>query len=263
VGTSFKRIALALSAWQHSSEVNPFSSKRDQCAKDASGNIIFPCASLSAEANLGHDLFYGVNTTGKNRIVQGPFGPPGPLNASCAFCHNSGNTLFGPNPSTGNEPRQLYTDHAYHHLGLPPNYELENFNSNNPDGGLGERAGAFDGHFKTPTLRNVDKRRGNVTKAYMHNGYFKNLEDIVHFYNTAGEPSKVNPAQCPAGTTAAQARQRDCWPAAEISHPGTARGTLFGRTGMTPQEEAALVAYMRTFSDTSNVKAPNPYKPSK
>jgi cytochrome c peroxidase len=35
------------------------------------------------------------------------------------------------------------------------------------------------------TLRNVDKRpRPDFVKAYGHNGYFKSLKEIVHFYNT-------------------------------------------------------------------------------
>jgi cytochrome c peroxidase len=273
VAISFKRIALALSAWQHSPEVNSFSAARDKCPKDSGGNIVFPCPSLSAAANLGHDLFYGLNTTGKNREVDivGPGGvvTRGPLNANCAVCHNSGRSVFGSSPSTGSEPQQLYTDHAYHNIGLPPNYEIENFNPNDLDFGLGRHAdpsaaatNAFAGHVKTPTLRNVDKRRGNVAKAYMHNGYFKTLEDIVHFYNTAAEPDKVDPVGCKPGTTAAQAKARNCWPAPEIEN-ATARGGLFGRLGLTAQEEAALVAYMKTFSDTNDVKAPSPYKPSK
>jgi cytochrome c peroxidase len=35
-----------------------------------------------------------------------------------------------------------------------------------------------------PTLR-IDKRRyPGFVKAYMHNGYFKDLKTVVHFYNT-------------------------------------------------------------------------------
>ena len=45
--------------------------------------------------------------------------------------------------------------------------------------GLGD-----EGLFKTPTLRNVRKNQLGITKAYMHNGYFKNLADVVHYYNT-------------------------------------------------------------------------------
>ena len=41
------------------------------------------------------------------------------------------------------------------------------------------------GKHKVPTLRNVDKRPyPEFVKAYGHNGYFKSLEEIVHFYNT-------------------------------------------------------------------------------
>ena len=41
------------------------------------------------------------------------------------------------------------------------------------------------GRFRVPTLRNVDKRPDpTFVKAYGHNGYFKSLKSIVHFYNT-------------------------------------------------------------------------------
>jgi cytochrome c peroxidase len=41
------------------------------------------------------------------------------------------------------------------------------------------------GRFQVPTLRNVDKRPyPEFVKAYGHNGYFKSLKAIVHFYNT-------------------------------------------------------------------------------
>ena len=41
------------------------------------------------------------------------------------------------------------------------------------------------GKHKVPTLRNVDKRPSDgFVKAYGHNGVFKSLEEIVHFYNT-------------------------------------------------------------------------------
>lgn len=39
----------------------------------------------------------------------------------------------------------------------------------------------FNGAFKTPTLRNVAR-----TAPYMHNGVFKNLEDVIDFYNNGG-----------------------------------------------------------------------------
>ena len=46
------------------------------------------------------------------------------------------------------------------------------------------------GKHKVPTLRNVDLRNGpeGFVKAFGHNGYFKSLEEIVHFYNTRDVP---------------------------------------------------------------------------
>lgn len=237
VAISFKRIAVAISAWEHSSEVNSFSSKRDAALQNDTDSTpgAFPLAGLTAQENLGHDLFYG--------------------RARCSVCHNS----QGPN-SKGDEPQQLYTDEIFHHIGIPPNFEIANFDPANPDRGLQNFTGiaGHAGHFRTPTLRNVDKRAGNgVTKAYMHNGYFKKLEDVVHFYNTAARK-----ATCAPGTTAADARKQNCWPASEIAHPLSARavGGLVGDLGLTADEEAAIVAYLKTLSDTSTVKQPAPYK---
>ena len=42
----------------------------------------------------------------------------------------------------------------------------------------------FRGLFKAPSLRGTDKRpSADFVKAYMHNGVFKSLKDVVHFYN--------------------------------------------------------------------------------
>src|SRR6202171_5392585 len=42
----------------------------------------------------------------------------------------------------------------------------------------------FRGPFKTPSMRGADKRPSpDFVKAYMHNGVFKSLKDVVHFYN--------------------------------------------------------------------------------
>jgi cytochrome c peroxidase len=50
---------------------------------------------------------------------------------------------------------------------------------------LVELAKQNDGKQRVPTVRNVDKRPDETyVKAYSHNGYFKSLWSIVHFYNT-------------------------------------------------------------------------------
>ena len=159
---------------------------------------------------------------------------------------------------------------------LPPNYEIENYDPSNPDPGLlshtdpsalfnpaDPNATPFAGQVKTPTLRNVDKRRGNsFTKAYMHNGYFKSLEQVVHFYNTAS--LLRDPLACPAGTTASQAMAENCWPAPEFDTPNQAENSgVIGNMGLTADEEAAIVAYLKTLTDTVTPKQPQPFKASK
>jgi cytochrome c peroxidase len=58
-------------------------------------------------------------------------------------------------------------------------------------------------------------------KAYGHNGYFKSLKAIVHFYNTRDVLTRCQPNDPGEGTT--------CWPA--------------------PEEESALVSFMQTLTD--------------
>jgi cytochrome c peroxidase len=99
------------------------------------------------------------------------------------------------------------------------------------------------GKHKVPTLRNVDLRPGGSSiKAYGHNGYFKTLEGIVHFYNTRD----VKP-ECPGLYTEAEALAADCWPAPEVAE--NVNTDELGNLGLTAEEEAAIVAFMKTLSD--------------
>jgi cytochrome c peroxidase len=85
------------------------------------------------------------------------------------------------------------------------------------------------GKMKVPTLRNVDKRPITFppfVKAYGHNGYFKDLKDIVHFYNT---------------------RDVENWPEPEVSQ--NMNTDELGNLGLTNEEEDAIVAFMTTLSD--------------
>ena len=63
--------------------------------------------------------------------------------------------------------------------------------------------------FQVPTLRNVDKRpyRGFV-KACAHNGYFKSLKSIVHFYNTRDVLPRCQPDDPGDGITCWRDRSR-------------------------------------------------------
>jgi cytochrome c peroxidase len=149
----------------------------------------------------------------------------------------------------------LFTDYTFDNLGIPQNPE-------NPAGvapafvdlGLGGflmRAGypeevylAEWGKHKVPTLRNVDLGAddGAFVKAYSHNGYFKTLEGIVHFYNTRD----VKP-ECPGPYTEAQALAADCWPEPEVA--ANVNTDELGDLGLTPDEEDAIVAFLKALSD--------------
>ena len=84
--------------------------------------------------------------------------------------------------------------------------------------------------------------REHFVKAHGHNGYFKTLEGIVHFYNTRD----VKPV-CPGAYTEAQALAANCWPDPEV--PATVNRDELGDLGLNPDEEAAIVAFLRALSD--------------
>lgn len=277
---SFKRLAVAVAAWQASDDVNSFSSRRDLCIRkekdptndktDADGE--FPCDNLSDEANLGHDIFYGVNTTGNNRIVFGPrpFAPAtGPKWAFCSFCHNGVPEGDDPDPTLGNAPRELYTDFFFHCLGTPFNRDIPTTGFR-VDEGLAEhtlnRGGPNDlgdqGCFKTPTVRNAAKDEIGITKDFFHNGYFKSLKQVVHFYNT----SHSKPDCATLGiddATADEAIVADCWPNNNGTGDGefpTQAAPLVGNLGLFPEEEDALVAYMEALTDMHTPEPPGTSK---
>lgn len=240
--TSYKRLAVALAAWQASSDVNSFSSKRDAALANDPQKA-FPLKDFSDQENLGHDLFFGIqsnlNPTGKR--------------ARCNTCHNSvpqGEKLGKPGP--GAEPHQLYTDNRYHHIGVP-------FNRQIPDVAKGEKTGLTvhvtnvpPGNFKTPTLRNVEKESGDdFVKPYTHNGWFKTLEGLVHFYNTRDVLPKCETLVI-SDATEQEALANKCWPAPEFPNPSTVIGNL----QLTEAEEAAIVAYIETLVDEFTPTAP-------
>jgi cytochrome c peroxidase len=64
------------------------------------------------------------------------------------------------------------------------------------------------GKFKTPTMRNLDRRsRADFVKAYMHNGYLNSLREVVYFCNTANALPMCKPGDPGEKVT--------CWPAPE------------------------------------------------
>ena len=246
VTTTFANFALALSAYQHSNEVNPHDSRRD---REIAGELEF-----TEQEALGRQLFYTPSFTPPQNITVG-----NGIGAGCAGCHNSES---GGNPPPPLNPNQLYTDMRFHNIGTPPNPQIPG--NPDPDPGVGDTMANtdFDGDHKTPTLRNVDKRRGKgFKKAYAHNGWFKSLESIVHFYNTRDVKDSCE-SRGISNATEAIALANDCWPVAEFPATQTP-GAIAGNLQLSPEQEAALVAYMKTLTDFPTPKAPKPFNMKK
>jgi cytochrome c peroxidase len=221
---AYDQIAMAVAAYERSREVNPFSSKFDRYL---AGEV-----SLTIDEQAGMDLFAG--------------------RGKCANCHPLDRGPAGELP--------LLTDFTFDNLGVPRNPENPWYRAErNPSGaawvdnGLGAFlatrsewrgfAEANMGKHKVPTLRNVDRRPiGAFVKAYMHNGYFKTLRGLVHFYNTRD----VKPV-CRGPLTEQDALARNCWPAPEVA--ANVNTEELGNLGLTPAEEHALVVFMTTLSD--------------
>ena len=224
-GEDYQRIGLSIAAYEASSEVNAFSSKFDY--------FLARMVKLTRKERMGFNLFKG--------------------KGKCAKCH-----VFGPGPN-GEPP--LLTDFTYDNLGVPRNPDNPFYVSpSNPAGinwvdlGLGEflsgrpdyagYAEDNEGKQKVPTLRNVALRpNGSFVKAYGHNGYFKSLRGIVHFYNTRD----VKPTCPDPFTREADALAAGCWPVAEVQD--NVNTSELGNLHLTPDQEDAIVAFLETLSD--------------
>lgn len=108
---------------------------------------------------------------------------------------------------------------------------------------LASLATSNHGKHRVPTLRNVDKRPyPTFVKAYGHNGYFKSLKGIVHFYNTRDVLGA-----CTGELSETDALRASCWPAPEVAE--NMNRSELGNLQLTNDEEEAVVAFLGTLSD--------------
>ncbi len=221
---TYERIARSIADYERSAEVNPFTSKYDY--------YLAGMAKLSGQEKRGLRLFEG--------------------KAMCANCH-----LSQPDEN-GNPP--MFTDFTYDNLGVPKNPQNPFYTQPawvNPDGaawidyglgaflaGAGYPPSVYDtemGKQKVPTLRNVDLRpEKGFVKAFGHNGYFKSLRSIVHFYNTRDVLPTCDMQKNPK-------EGLNCWPPAEVSM--NVNHDELGDLGLNSNEEDALVEFLKTLSD--------------
>lgn len=246
-------MVLSIASYEASPEVSPFSSKFDSALANPDQPILTP------DEREGWMLFRG--------------------KARCNTCHLDGTDNRGAarrsvpqdEISAGDaaDVAPLFTDFTAANLGVPRNPALRYYCENkatargytpNPAGanyvdrGVGgflrsngnpnpawkPLASQLDGAMRVPTVRNVDMRpRPDFVKAYMHNGYLKSLEEVVHFYNTRDALPRC------VGENA-QGEKVSCWPAPEVA---ANMDTTVGNLGLTAQEEAQIVAFLKTLTD--------------
>jgi cytochrome c peroxidase len=283
-----------IASYEDSPEINQFSSKYDA---SVFGVPAMNRYRLTASEERGRQLFFG--------------------NALCFQCHSSTGLPVLQPVTVG---KDTFTMYCFANIGIPRNpfnpfYQETNGVANplgfNPLGtnfidlGLGGNPNPapngmfffkttlgdipqFNGLFQAPTVRNVDKRPSpTFVKAYMHNGVFKSLKQVVHFYNTrnlttadlplTGTPS-LHPINLTNPTTYAQslAGRTPIWAPPEVLDPtsslvGTFMGYVtlnnptglppsmegqVGNLGLTDQQENDIVAFMRILTD--GFTRPNP-----
>jgi cytochrome c peroxidase len=182
--------ALATAAYQSSGEVNAFSSKYDASKFGTPAKNLY---TLSVSEERGRKLYFG--------------------QAQCFQCHSSAGLQ---DVTLATKGKETFTMYCYANIGVPKNllnpFYQETDPVTNPHGfnplgtdyidyGLGSNPNPapdgtkffnkvpgdivqFRGLFKTPSVRDADKRPApNFVKAYMHNGVFKSLQEVVHWYN--------------------------------------------------------------------------------
>ena len=219
---AFEKIGVAIEAFERA-RLQPFSSKYDAMVRGK--------ATLSSTEQRGMDLFMD------------------PKGANCAGCHLM-------NPKSGKPEDSLFSEFSYYASGIPRNKEIpRNTDPRFFDLGLcgpersapalpadvpaGVRAEDFCGKFRMPTLRNVAQR-----EAFMHNGYFKDLREVVRFYSTrnsnpqhwyglSGKPNDL-PAQYAGNIEKTKA------PFNRAGHQGPL---------LNEEEVSAVVSFLQTLSD--------------
>jgi cytochrome c peroxidase len=268
----FGDLCAAIAAFESTEAVSPFTSKYD--------------AFLEGKAKFDeHEMNGLMLVTGS---TTGRPGGPAHKSAQCVLCHG-----IPSDPTTGPD---LWTNSCYANIGVPrnpnnPYYAQTDAASNpvgyNPEGnsyvdlGLGGviyvemgsppgNIGAdgndendflqINGAFKAPTLRNLDKRPSpDFVKCYSHNGFFKSLEQVVHFYNTRNlttTPGEI--IDFTAANPYANLSGTPLWPAPEYASPVTLQNpngapnsalAQVGNLQLSDEEENDIVAFLKTLSD--------------
>lgn len=270
----------AIAIYEASAEVNPFSSKFDASTNGTPARHLYR---FTPSEENGRQLFFG--------------------DAQCSQCHSSAGL---DQVSQATHGKETFTMYCYANIGVPRNpgnpFYAQTRCDLNPEGcnslgayfidyGLGANPNPapdgtrfmhavpgdiqeFRGLFKAPSLRDVDERpEPGFVKSYMHNGVFKSLEEVVHFYNkrniatnSVGEeiafdlffgppagftalfppPEVLDNVQNVNGLTPAEASMLTPPPDEDSSIESNGQ---VGNLQLTAQEETDLVNFLKTLTD--------------
>jgi len=198
-------------------------------------NVALSISAFEATLSRFSSRFDRAELTTREQAGQKLFGGK----AKCTQCHS------------GKVTNALFTDFAFHNLGLPhnPANPVFNYTTNAFDPGLGGFTGrsANLGKFRTPTTRNVGL---GDNRTFMHNGVLTSLRQVVDFYNTRDAVRVCTPAEiavlAPAqyGTLPGAA---GCWPPPE--YPNGMDTRQMGNLGLTPSEVDSIVEYLMAMTD--------------
>lgn len=197
---AYEALAATIAKFEKSDTFSPFNSKYDRAQKGE--------AQLTEAEKRGLDLYNG--------------------KANCHACH----------PADGE--KALFTDFSYDNLGVPVNHALRLANGKGSefvDNGLYDNPLVKDetlkGAYKVSTLRNIA-----VTGPYMHNGVFKDLATVVHFYNTRDVKGAIDP------------ETGEAWEKGEVDI--NKNDIELGNLGLSEDEENDLLAFLKTLTDAQH-----------
>jgi cytochrome c peroxidase len=257
VSETYDRIALSIAAYEDSSAVNQFSSKYDAFRAGK--------AKLTANESRGFALFQGKAKCALCHVISGdetasqkdlftdftydnlgvPRNPENPFYRMDKVLLGNGRPINPEgkewvDPGLGGFLSKLADPNNQGWRSLPYVTNVKNFSNKK----LARMAKENYGKHRVPTLRNLDVRpNSNFVKAYTHNGYFKSLWSIVHFYNTRD----VKAVCADPFTIEKDALAQDCWPEPEVAE--NVNDSELGNLGLTREEERDLVHFLRTLSD--------------
>jgi cytochrome c peroxidase len=221
---AFERVTQALSAYESSELLAPFSSRFDDHLRGAEP--------LTPQEARGLALFID------------------PQRGNCVACHAA-------KPASKDPADWLFTDFGYVALGVPRNPAIPaNADPASFDLGLCKRPGLdavlppsvapayLCGAFKTPTLRNVA-----VRAPYFHNGAIATLRDAVAFHATRdADPKRWYPA-----LQTGEANRFNDLPSADKANVVVGAAPFDRQPGQTPRLDDsdidALVAFLNTLTD--------------